>query len=285
MALDFEAIWQEHQRFIKLVAGGAAVFALLSYVRGGVEANGDALARKNTQTQEKLVEDLAFLEGKEGLEKGRKDGLTRSHEAVLAQLQWESEKGFELPAGEKNFTIVVTDAASRAAEAIVRAADREGVKAPRNAQDLGIDADVREDAARALEQLARADVLKRFILAAIEAGAKRIGPIKSLEARWTEQPPRDGKPAFLRVVPFSIGLECDARTLARILDRFQEKGRFLELVRARATRAKDAGESARLDVELELDQVAIVDAAPTDDKHKGSDDGGRRPTRPRRGER
>lgn len=291
MALDFEEIWQEHRRFIVSVAAGAAIFSGLSYARASVETSCDRTARANASEQERLQSDLGLLEGKEGLEKGRRDGLTKSHEAVMASLAWDAEEPFKLPAGEKNLPIFVAGAANAAAEAIGRRSDRDGVKAPRTAQELGIDAaDAKDDAARAQELLARADVVKRVVLAAIEAGARRVGPVRQAESRYLDQPAKGDKPQFLRVLPIKVSLEIDAKGLAKLLDRFEEKGRFLEVNGLRASRPKDQGEAGRLEVDVELVQVAVVDAAPVDSKGRsapgpGEDEGRRRPTRPRRGER
>jgi len=94
VGLDLEAIWQEHRRFIVAVGAGAVVFSGLALARARVERVADGLAHKNGQEQERLLSEIGELEGKEGLEKGRKEGLARAQEAVLGQLGWDLDRGY-----------------------------------------------------------------------------------------------------------------------------------------------------------------------------------------------
>lgn len=258
MALDFEAIWQTHKRFILQVAAGALAFTVLVSVKGGIAAEAADVAKNNASEQGALQDDLAALTGAEGLEKGRAEALeARLEPAVLDALLWKVEDRFVLPRGEKAPALFYGSAAADAARDVAAHAARWNATVPKTSQELGLPTE--PDEARLPEALAQADLARRLLMRLLDAGVRAVSKLELQEPGYAA---RDGGRGFLRTLPLRVAFRARTESLARALAEVQVKGSFLEVTGCRVVRRPDRAGGDPLEVELDLQALTIVDQAP-----------------------
>src|SRR5581483_9286114 len=126
---------------------------------------------------------------------------------------------------------------------------------------------------RAAEALARCDVTRVVVGAALEVGIVQIDDVRQPPATYE---PLEGGAGFLRRIPVGLVFEGTTAQLAALLAQFEpyedktsgkrvHDGRFLELGACRVTRAKDSRpEEGRLQIEAELGAPTIEREAPPD---------------------
>lgn len=268
MAVDFEAIWHTHKRFILQVAGGALAFSVLLGWRGSIAAEATRMAKANAGQQAELQDDLGGLLGAEGLEKGRAAALgERLEPAVLDALLWRPDEGFVLPKGEKSGLMYYSDVASRAAKAVADKAAESNAQVPTTTQALGLVTEPEE--ARVPEALAQVDLVRRLVLRLLAAGVRNVSRVELLDATYQA---REG--GYLRQLPARLTFRARSETLARALGELQVAGSFVEVLGCRVTRERGAGEP--LLVELEVQALATVEQAPVAPVSAGAAAGSRR---------
>ncbi|MCO5171033.1 MAG: hypothetical protein M9894_32315 [Planctomycetes bacterium] len=270
MAVDFEAIWHTHKRFILQVAGGALAFSVLLGWQGGIAAAATRAAKANAGQQAELQDDLAGLLGAEGLEKGRAAALAeRLEPAVLDALLWRADEGFVLPKGEKAGAMFYSQAAGKAASDVARHAQTWNAQVPTTSQALGLVTE--PDEARLPEALAQADLARRLVIRLLDAGVRNVTRVELPDASYVA---RDGERGFLRLLPARVTFRARTETLARALGELQVAGSFVEVLGCTVTRERGAGEP--LLVELEVQALATVEQAPVAAVSAGTPAGGRR---------
>ncbi len=284
--MDLEAVWQEHKRFIATVGGGALVFGLVSMGVGGYEASADQLARRNAKENAEVLTALQGLRGQEAAEKGKKQALEdKARPAIENAVTFQVAKPFLMTEDDKkNPTIAFARRRSLASDEVGKKADTKGAKIPRknaNQPSLGFEEDVTVEGSRAAEMLARCDVTRTVVTAALDVGIMKVDDVRQPGATYE---PLEGGGGFLRRIPVSIVFEGTTLQLAQLLGKFEQEsaGKFLELGTCRVTRTRDSRpEEGRLTIEVELAALTIEKEAPVDASSTpaGND---RRPTRRRR---
>lgn len=276
-AIDFEAIWQTHKRFILQVAGGALVFLVLLSWRQSVAAEAATLTKSNAGEQAELQDDVAGLLNAEGLEKGRAEALeSRLEPAVLEALLWRPEAGYTVPKDDKAPALIYLKAASKTAADVSAHANTWNATVPKTAQELGLASQV--EPARVPEGLAQADLVRRAVMRLLDAGVRTVSRVDVLEPSYETR-----EKGFLRLVPVRLTFRARTETLAKALSELQVEGSFVEITGCTVTRAPDKAGGDPLTVELDLRALSIVDEAPTTATTAGGGTGAR-PTRrgPRR---
>jgi hypothetical protein len=269
--MDLEATWQLHRKFIVTVGGGALAFALLSYGVTSVEASADRMAKSNAREQTDLRADLSGLAGAEAVEKGKKIALeTTAAPAITKAVTWTVDPKYLLAEEERSKSPAIAYArrVSMASEEVGRKADKVGTPLPRNQDskqpELGVESGGTLDAAHAPEALARVDVARRILLAAIDAGVSKVVALRHAEATYDKL---EGDAGFLRRIGVTVAFEGTAQDLARFVSAFEVDQSFLELSQCRVRRAKDARpEEGRLEVELEVGALTVEKEKPEDAK-------------------
>lgn len=277
-AIDFEAIWHTHKRFILQVAGGALVFLVLLSWRQSVAAEAADLTKKNAGEQAELQDDVAGLINAEGLEKGRAEALeARLEPAVLEALLWRPEPGYTLPKGDKAPNIFYGDAADNAAKAVADHGARWNATVPKTAQELGLATQLED--ARVPEGLAQADLVRRAVIRLLDAGVRTVSRVELPDPSYETR-----EKGFLRLTPVRLTFRARTETLARALAELQVEGSFVEVTGCTVTRSPDKAGADPLLVELDLRALSIVDEAPTAATTTAGGGSGARPTRrgPRR---
>lgn len=286
--MDLEATWQEHKRFIVTVGAGALVFGLVSMGVGGIEASADQLARRNAKENAEVLTAVQGLRGQEAAEKGKKQALEeKARPAIESAVTFQVDKAFLLTEDEKkNATIAYARRRALAAEEVGKKADRAGAKIPRrgaNQPNLGFEEDITVEGPRAAESLARCDVTRAVVGAALDVGIFKIEDIRQPGATYE---PLEGGTGFLRRVPVGLVFEGTTYQLSQLLARFEQEGtgRFLELGTCKVSRTRDSRpEEGRLTIEVELAALTIEKEAPPDSTSSSAQPGDpRRPPRRRR---
>ncbi len=258
--MDLEAIWHDHKPFILQLGAGALVLAVGATWRGSMTAEAATLARANASLQSDLLDDLARLEGAEGLEKGRAQALgERLEPAVRGALAWRLGDGFALPAGERAAQLYYAGKAAEAAKAVATHAARWNAQVPTTAAGLGLPSEPED--ARVPEALAQADLASRAVIALLDAGVRVVTKVEPLEARYEPVTPPGEGARFLRAVPVRLAFAGDTGQVAAALARFQVQGAFLEVLSCRVVRAERAG-GPPLEVTLEVQALGFVAEAP-----------------------
>lgn len=282
--MDLEATWQEHKKFIVTVGAGALVFGLLSMGVGGFEASADQLARRNAKEQADVLHAVAGLRGQEAAEKGKKQALeTKARPAIESAVVFTIGERYLLKEDEKkNATIAYASRRAMAAEAVGKKADSARIQIPRkgaNQPNLGFAEDTTVEGAAASEALARCDVTRAIVCAAIDAGVTKIEDVRQTPATYE---PLEGGAGFLRRIPVGLVFEGTTAQLAKLLASFEEPGRFMELTVCRVSRSRDSRpEEGRLTIEVELGALTTEKEAPADAQSSSTGET-RRPTRRRR---
>lgn len=269
MSVDLEATWQEHKKFIQHVGGGAIAFGILSMLVGWVETSADQLARKNAKDQADVLHAVSSLRGQEAAEKGKKVALEeKARPAIESAVAFSIDPGYLLSEDEKkNATIAFARRRALAADEVGKKADRGGATIPRKEShqpDLGFEEDVTVEGARAAEALARCDVTRTVVGAALDVGVQKIIAVRQNGASYE---PLEGGSGFLRRIPVAIVFEGSTQKLAALLARFEQDGagKFLELGACRVQRMSDSRpEEGRLQIEVELAALTIEKEAPAD---------------------
>jgi hypothetical protein len=284
--VDLEATWQEHKRFIVSVGLGAVAFGILSMGVGGIEASADQQAKRNAKETAELNQAVTALKGQEAAEKGKKIAIEeKARPAIEQAVAWVVDKGFLLAEDDKkNANIAYAKRRMVAGEEVSNKADKAGAVIPRkeNRQpELGFEDDATVEGARAVEALARCDVTRQVVGAALDAGVTKILAVRQPVASYE---PLEGGAGFLRRIPVDLVFEGTTVEAARILAAFEVESHFLELGAFRMGRVKGApAEEGRLEIEIELAALTIEKEAPADAATTGpSTDPNRRPTRRRR---
>jgi hypothetical protein len=286
--MDLEALWQQHKRFMVQVGAGAVAFTVLSAGVAGIEASADSYSKRNARDQQELLAQISEnLRGKEGVERGKKIALEdKAAKDILASVTWTVDRSYILgEADAKNSSIAYLKRTASAAEDVGRHADKAGTILPRKAEsrlpDLSFEDGANLEGARAAEAVARCDLTRRVMNAAIDAGVTKFLAVRQPEATYQ---PLEGGAGFLRRIPVSLTFEAGAQELAKLLLSFQQEGSFLELGACHVTRGKDARpEDGRLDIELELGALTVEKEQPDDAKSPSDENkGGRKPPRRRR---
>jgi hypothetical protein len=256
-AIDFEAIWQTHKRFILQVAGGALVFLVLLSWRQSVAAEAANLTKKNAGEQAELQDDVAGLINAEGLEKGRAEALeARLEPAVLGALLWKPEPGYTLPKGDKAPNMFYGDAADKTAAAVKKHGETWNATVPKTAQELGLATQLED--ARVPEGLAQADLVRRTVMRLLDAGVRHVSRVELPDPSYESR-----EKGFLRLTPVRLTFRARTETLAKALGELQVEGSFVEITGCTVTRSPDKAGGDPLTVELELRALSIVDEAPT----------------------
>lgn len=285
--MDLEALWQEHKRFMVQVGAGAVAFAVLSAGVAGIEASADSYSKRNARDQHDLLAQISEnLRGKEGVERGKKIALEdKAAKDILSSVTWTVDRAYVLGESDaKNSSIAYLKRAASAAEDVGRRADKAGTNLPRKADsrlpDLGFEDGSNLEGPRAAEAVARCDLTRRIVIAAIDVGVAKIMAVRQPEATYQ---PLEGGAGFLRRIPVSLSFEGSAQDLAKLVLAFQQEGSFLELGSCRVTRAKDGRpEDGRLDIDVELGALTVEKEQPEDAKSPGDPDRGGRKRPPRR---
>ena len=253
--MELEAIWYAHKRFIVQVGGGALVFVALLGWRASIAGEALTLQKRNASAQAALQDDIARLEGVEGLEKGRAAALGEKLEpSVLRTIQWTPEPAFQLPAGETSPGLFYSAAASKTAKDIVEHAARWNASVPATSGDLGLPAEV--DGPRVQDALAQAEVVRRVVMRVLDGGVRTIKSVGPGEPTYTA---REGATGFVRAVPVRVTFEATTATLAGALAELQVEGGAAEVVDLSVQRvARGAG----VEVELTVQALTIVEQAP-----------------------
>jgi hypothetical protein len=258
MAVDFEAVWHTHKRFILQVGAGAILFVVLLGWKQSIASAATALAKQNASHQADLQDDLGALTGAEGLEKGRAEALEKRLEpAVLGALLWKGDDGFALPKGEKAPALFYAGAAGTAAKDVAAKAATWNAAVPATSQALGLPTEPEE--ARVPEALMQADLARRVVLRLLDAGVRAVTKVDLPEVDYQ---PRDGGRGFLRVTPIRVELRATTQSLCRALAEFQAEGSFLEVTACQVARRPDRAGGDPLEVTLEAQALSIVEQAP-----------------------
>jgi hypothetical protein len=278
MAIDLEAIWQEHKRFIVKVGVGALVFSIGLAWRSSVAAEAARLSKQNTDQQAALQDDLGRLEGAEGLEKGRAEALGAKLEpAILKALMWRPEAGFTLPAGEKSPELFYSNVAARAAADVQQAAQRWNASIPQGSQGLGLA--VQPSTEDIPEALGQADLHRRLALRLLDAGVRTITEFDAGDAGYDA---RDGAEGAVRELRATVRFQASTAMLAKALAEVQVDGSFVEVVSCKVERPQGRVPGGLLDIELEVQALQMVDKVPASAARGGPRAGGLRPSGPRR---
>lgn len=271
MAIDLEAIWQTHKRFIVKVGVGALVFSFGLAWRSSVAAEAARLSKQNTDSQAALQDDLGRLEGAEGLEKGRAEALGAKLEpAILKALMWRAEPGYTLPAGEKSPELFYASAAAKAAGDVQQAAQRWNASVPQGSQGLGLAVDAGKDDVP--EALAQADLHRRLALRLLDAGVRTITEFDAGDAAYEA---RDGAEGAVRELRATVQFQASTAMLAKALAELQVDGSFVEVVGCKVARPQGRAPAGLLDIELEVQALSIIDKMPASSA-KGATPAGRR---------
>jgi hypothetical protein len=223
--------------------------------------------------------------GAEASEKGKKNALEETAApAILKSIAWTVDKDYVLGADDKS-QFKYGERLVAATSEVTKRSDTTGDCVPRNQStrkaDLGLEDQPNLEGPRAPEALARVDVARRVVLAAMEAGARKVLQVKPGEATYQ---PLDGNAGFLRRIPVTVLFEGGTQELARLLATFEQEGTFLEVGSCRVGRAKDSRpEEGRLEIEVELAALTVEKQAPegASEQPKGDDHGPKPPRRRR----
>jgi hypothetical protein len=267
--VDLEATWQQHKQFIARVGAGAVAFGILSMVVGWVETSAGDRARRNAKEQADVLHEVSGLRGQEAAEKGKKQALEeKARPAIESAVTFSIDPAYLLADdARKDGTLAFASARARVADEIGRKADKAGAKIPRKDSrqpELGFEEDVRVEGARAAEALARCDVTRQVVGAALDVGILNLLAVKQIGSSYE---PLEGGNGFLRRIPVALVFEGTTAQLANLLAQFQrdQGGKFLELGACHVGRLHDSRpEEGRLEIDVELAALTIEKEAPPD---------------------
>ena len=254
--MDVEAIWHTHKPFILKVLGGALVFLILSSFRSGLAEDAAKLAKTNATQEAAILDKLSQLKGAEGLEKGRADALeNKLAPSLLKTITWEVGPSYQLPEGHSSPELFYDSARRNAAKFVKRHAEQFNARVPGNSEGLGLVESPPEHTL--VEMLARADLVSRTVTALLDQGVRTISAVDPREAEYD---PRQGDDRFLRTLPIKLDFEATVPQLGKVIRALQRQGAFLEVVSTHLRRL----DSGKLGVQLSLQALTLVDAAPKD---------------------